>query len=165
MKKSKRDDMPQKDYHALLNLDLFEVVGVKSKTKEEQKKYAVKFSELSWTLFLQTAKEELNEKDVKTVQSLKDKKDFEGLDKYLGGRFAHIEERLTYFSLLAKQMVIAQHLGKLMFILRNKNLKGKDSLMKELEYLARLVKDRKWEKFSNVLDKLEIIRNKLNGSS
>jgi len=161
MSKQKKDKMPQKDYLALLKLDLFKTVGVSGKSEEDQKKYAVKFSELGWTLFLQTAKEDLSDKDVQTVQSFKDKMDFEGLDKYLGGRFAHIKERLAYFSLLAKQMVIAQHLGKLMFIVKNKDVKDKDSLMKELEYIARLVKERKWEEFAKVLDKLENIRGKL----
>ena len=161
MDKSIKDEMPQKDYLALLNLDLYDTVGLINKSDEEKKAYALKFSELSWTLLLQTAKEDLSDDDVKAIQSFKDKKDLKGLDKYLGGRFVHIEERLAYFSLLAKQMVIAQHLGKLMFIVKNKDLKDKDSLLKELEYIAGLVKDRKWEEFSKVLDKLENIRRKL----
>ena len=154
--------LSQKGYLALLKLDLINVVGLKNEKREEVIKVLIKINELSWTLFFIAQGSKLNESDVENLKNLAKEKKFKELDEFLRKKYPQIEYNISYYSLLAKEMVIAQNLGKLMAILKISDIKDKEISLKEVEYLANLVRMRKWEEFSKRYKVLNKIRKSLN---
>jgi len=154
--------LSQEDYLALLKLDIIDVVGLKDEKREEVIKVLIKINELSWTLFFIAQGSKLDGADLNALQDLAKEKKFKKLDEFLHKKYPQIEYNISYYALLAKEMVIAQNLGKLMAIIKNLNIKDKDMNLKEVEYLANLVRMRKWEEFSKRYKVLNKIRKSLN---
>lgn len=151
-----------KDFQAILQLNLPDVVGLTDKSEEEQTKYLQKFNELVWTLFFQSDGKDLPEEELEKVGNLIKEKKFEELDSYFEKKFPDMKARISANTIVAKEIVIAQYLGKLIYILKNSKPKDKEELQKELNELAQVVKDKKWEEFSKSYKFLDKLRVRLN---
>lgn len=151
-----------KDFQAILQLNLLDVVGLSDKSKEEQTKYLQKFNELTWTLFFESDGKNLPEEELKKIEDLLKGKKYEELDKYFEEKWPDMRTRISANSVLAKEIVISQHIGKLLYILKNSKISDKESFQKELKQLAEPVRDKKWEEFSEKYKFLDKLREKLN---
>ena len=157
-----KKSLDSQNFQALLQLNLLDVVGVSDKKEEEQIEYLQKFSELVWTLFFRTEGKDVPKEDLEKIADLFEKKKFEELDKYFKEKFPELQSIISAKTLIAKELIISQHLGKLLFILENSKLPNKESMKDELRSLIGLVEKKKWEDFAKNYKFLDKIRENLN---
>jgi hypothetical protein len=140
-----------KDFQAILQLNLLDVVGLSDKSEEEKTKYLQKFNELAWTLFFQADGKNLPEEELEKVGKLLKGKKFEEANDYLEENFPNLREKIATHTLLAKKLLIIEILDYEITLIkaRAKAKVGKDNSEIFIK-LQELVYNDKWADFKKL---------------
>ncbi len=133
--------MKFKDFEALVNLDLLEIVGMSERSQREQEEYLKNFDKL-----------------VIAVEAGQNNRILENgyLDKIR--RKDKEYEGIVTSAVLAKQLAISQYLGKLKYILEALEKNRRNQAESELDQLIGYVSNNYWVSFSKNSSNLNKIR-------
>lgn len=150
--KAAKAQMSSEDFDALLELDLLDVVGLRDKNEEKQQQYMQKVNELTLVLLIQ------EDPDIGNLTTNHGEIRLDDAERYLHTRYEDPALHIAAKAALAKELVIAQYLGKLLLIAEEKNRQHN-----ELSNLIKLVKHQKWSEFQKKYMILTKLRPLLHG--
>jgi len=150
--------MKKGDFDAILQLDIFEVVGIKE--KDIQIEYQAKLFKLSMVLLFERTGDGGEKIDEAVINRLADEKDSEGMNTYLKKLYPNFVDDIILCSALAKEMAIAQYIGKLLVICEKQRPED-EKLLAEIKRLGHMVQSKQWKKVSRNTQLFNLIRQKL----
>lgn len=156
-----KQQLEDKDFKALLELELFDIVGVSKESDKKQLEYTKKIGELVWINFLSSNREQLNQQDIEDITNSPKNNNYNDIIVVLEKRFPDLKDKVIASALQTKLIIIAHYIEKLRFILEEQDFEDRNELLEKLRTISSLVQAQKWEEFSKNTNVLSVIRKSI----